>query len=106
MDLINRKATWTQGTYDIVEITSGTPIPGPDEHMDYYLPEYRPLVVEAMRALIEDDKPLDFEAPLRTAKGNVKWCRAMGRSFVRAGRLSRSTYLSGYHRPQQTERSC
>ena len=84
MDLINRKATWTQGTYDIVEITSGTPIPGPDEHMDYYLPEYRPLVVEAMRALIEDDKPLDFEAPLRTAKGNVKWCRAMGR-VVREG---------------------
>jgi len=84
MDLINRKATWTQGTYDIVEITPGAPIPGPDEHVDYYLPEYRPLVVEAMRALIEDDKPLDFEAPLRTAKGNVKWCRAMGR-VVREG---------------------
>jgi PAS domain S-box-containing protein len=84
MDLINRKATWTQGTYDIVEITSGEPIPGPDEHVDYYLPEYRPLVVEEMRALIEDDKLLDFEAPLRTAKGNIKWCHAMGR-VVREG---------------------
>jgi PAS domain S-box-containing protein len=84
MDLINRKATWTQGTYDIVEIAPGAPIPGPDEHVDYYLPEYRPLVVEAMRALIEDDKPLDFEAHLRTAKGNVKWCRAVGR-VVREG---------------------
>ncbi len=84
MDLINQKATWTQGTYDIVEIAPGAPIPGPDEHVDYYLPECRPLVVEAMRALIEDDKPLDFEAQLRTAKGNVKWCRAMGR-VVREG---------------------
>ena len=84
MDIINRKATWTQGTYDIVEIAPGAPIPGPDEHVDYYLPEYRPLVVEAMRALIEDDKPLYFEAQLRTAKGNIKWCRAMGR-VVREG---------------------
>ena len=84
MDLINRKATWTQGTHDIVEIAPRAPIPGPDEHVDYYLPEYRPLVVEAMRALIEDDKPLDFEAQLRTAKGNVKWCRAQGR-VVREG---------------------
>ena len=44
MDLTTRKATWTQGTYDIVEIAPGEPIPGPDEHLDYYLPKYRPLV--------------------------------------------------------------
>jgi PAS domain S-box-containing protein len=86
MNLINRKAAWTQGTYDIVEIEPGAPIPGPDEHIDYYLPEYRPLVVEAMRALIEDDKPLDFEAQLRTAKGNVKWCRGMGRVVRESGK--------------------
>ncbi|MEW6673734.1 MAG: PAS domain S-box protein [Thermodesulfobacteriota bacterium] len=84
MDLIIRKATWTRGTYDIVEIEYDRPIPGPDEHVDYYLPEYRPLIAEAMRALIEDDKPLDFEAELRTAKGNVKWCHAIGRA-VRVG---------------------
>jgi PAS domain S-box-containing protein len=86
MDLINRKATWTQGTYEIVEIEPGQPIPGPDEHVDYYLPEYRPMIEEAMRALIEDDKPLDFGAQLRTAKGNVKWCRAMGRAIRKEGK--------------------
>ncbi|GEM_PF-1469432 len=84
MNLITRKATWTLGTYDIVGIAPGEPIPGPDEHVDYYLPEYRPLVVEAMRALIEDDKPLNFEAQLRTAKGNVKWCHAIAK-VVREG---------------------
>jgi len=84
MNLITRKATWTQSLYDIVEIAPGEPIPGPDEHVNYYLPEYRPRVVEAMRALIEDDKPLEFEAQLRTAKGNVKWCRAVGK-VVREG---------------------
>jgi PAS domain S-box-containing protein len=86
MDLITREATWTQGTYSIVEIEPGQPIPGPDEHVDYYLPEYRPLVIEAMRALIEDDTLLDFEAQLRTVKGNVKWCRAIGRAVREGGK--------------------
>ena len=84
MDLITREASWTRGTYDIVEIEPGEPIPGPDEHVSYYLPEYRSLVADAMRALIEEDKPLSFEAQLLTAKGNVKWCQAIGKA-VREG---------------------
>ncbi len=86
MDLITRTATWTQGTYDVVEIEPGQPIPGPDEHIDYYLPEYRPMIAEAMRTLIEEDKPLEFEACLRTARGNIKWCRALGRAVRENGR--------------------
>ncbi|HQN20022.1 MAG TPA: PAS domain S-box protein, partial [Syntrophobacteraceae bacterium] len=85
MDLITRKANWTRETYDIVEIEPGEPIPGPDEHVSYYLPEYRPLVAEAMRALIEEDKPLDFEAQLLTTKGNVKWCHAIGMAVCEGG---------------------
>jgi len=91
MDLATRRATWTLGTYAIVEIEPGQPIPGPDEHVDYYLPEYRGMVAEAMRALIEDDGPLDFEAQLRTARGNVKWCRAIGRA-VRRGEKAVAVY--------------
>lgn len=86
MDLVTRKATWTLGTHEIAEIEPGQPIPGPDEHVDYYLPQYRPMIVEAMRALIEDDKPLEFEAELRSAKGTIKWCRAIGRAIRRAGK--------------------
>lgn len=86
MDLITRTAAWTRGTYEIVEIELGAPIPGPDEHVQYYLPEDRALVTEAMRALIEDDVPLDFEARLRTAKGRIKWCRAMGRAVRKDGK--------------------
>jgi two-component system, cell cycle sensor histidine kinase and response regulator CckA len=81
MDLTTRTAIWTRSTYDVVEIDPGDPIPGPDEHLSYYLPEYRPLVAEAMRALIEEDEPLSFEAQLRTAKGNVKWCHAIGKAL-------------------------
>lgn len=86
MDLSTRKATWTLATYDIVEIAPGQPIPGPNDHVNFYLPEYRPLVAEAIRALIEDDKPLEFEAQLRTAKGNIKWCCAIGRAIREGGK--------------------
>jgi len=81
MDLITRKARWTCGTYDVVEIDPGAPIPGPDEHVSYYLPEYRPLVIEAMQALIKENKPLNFEAQALTAKGNVKWFHAIGKAI-------------------------
>lgn len=86
MDLNTRKAKWTRGTYDIVEIEYDQPVPGPDEHVEYYLPEYRSMVSGAMQALIEDDRPLDFEAQAQTAKGNVKWVRAIGRAARKDGR--------------------
>lgn len=85
MDLITRKAKCTKGTYDIVEIGYDEHVPGPDEHVEYYLPEYRTIVEQAMKKLIEDDIPLDFEAKLKTAKGNIKWCRAIGRSVRKDG---------------------
>jgi PAS domain S-box-containing protein len=85
MDLVTRKAKWTRGTYDIAEIDYGDPIPGPDEHVDYYLPEYRPIVQDAMDKLIEQDLPFDFEARLQTAKGNIRWVRAIGQGVRKDG---------------------
>jgi PAS domain S-box-containing protein len=85
MDLLTRQAHWTKGTYDIVEISYGEPVPGPDEHVSYYLPEHRPIVESAMKKLIEEDIPLDFEAKLCTAKGNIKWCRALGQAVRKDG---------------------
>ncbi len=89
MDLTTRQAKWTKGTYDIVEIDPGQPIPGPDEHLEYYLPEYRETVSQAMAALINDDEPLCFEAPANTAKGKLKWFRAMGRAMRENGKAVR-----------------
>jgi len=86
MDLVTSQAKWTRGTYDIVEIEYDQPVPGPDEHIGYYLPEYQSLVSDAMEALIEEDRPLDFEAQARTAKGNVRWFHAIGRATREEGR--------------------
>ena len=89
MDLITREAKWTNGTYEIVEIEPGQPVPGPDDHVEYYLPQYRPMVAKAMADLVKQDKPINFEAEMRTAKGNIKWCRAMGRAERKDGKAVR-----------------
>jgi PAS domain S-box-containing protein len=89
MDMTTRQAKWTKETYDIVEIDLDQTIPGPDEHLEYYLPEYREAISQAMTALIEEDKPLFFEAPAKTAKGNTKWFRAQGRAIRENGKAVR-----------------
>ncbi len=51
-DLVTGETTWTRETYKIVEIESG-PVPGPDEHLDYYPPKDRAVLDEAYRRAVE-----------------------------------------------------
>jgi len=87
MDMTTGKATWSKGTYDIVEIDYDKPVPGLHEHLGYYLPEYREMIENKMKALIETKQPITFDAALKTAKGNIKWCQAFGEAVVKDGKL-------------------
>ena len=87
MDMATGKATWSKGTYDIVEIDYNKPVPGLHEHVGYYLPEYREMIENKMKALEETKEPMKFEAALKTAKGNIKWCQAFGEAVVKDGKL-------------------
>jgi PAS domain S-box-containing protein len=89
MDLKTRKAKWTQETYRIVGIDLEQTVPGPDEHLEYYLPEYREMISKAMTRLIDEDTPLDFEAQFKSAKGDIKWCRAIGQAIRENGEAVR-----------------
>ncbi len=86
MDLITRKAVWTKGLYDIMEMDYKNPVPGPDEHIKYYRPEYRQLVEDAINNLIERDISLDYESEYLTAKGNIRWCRILGKAIKKNGK--------------------
>lgn len=86
MDIQTGQATWTRGTYDIVEIEPGQPVPGLNEHVSFYLPEYQGMISQAMNDLIKRDVPLDFKAHLKTAKGNIKWCHAVGHAVREGGK--------------------
>ena len=76
-DLVTRKAVWTKETYRIAEIDTG-PIPGPDEHLDFYPPKDRELLEKAYRHAVETGEPFDLELEVNTAKGRRIWTRAIG----------------------------
>ena len=69
MDMTNGgKAKWTKSTYDIVEIGYDEPIPGYDEHINYYLPKYRKMIREKMKNLLTKKEPLHFQAQVKDCK--------------------------------------
>jgi PAS domain S-box-containing protein len=105
MDMATGKATWSKGTYDIVEIDYDKPVPGLHEHVAYYLPEYRDMIETKMKALIETRQPMNFEAVLKSAKGNMKWCQAIGEAVVKNGKLTklRGTFQDITERRQADE---
>jgi PAS domain S-box-containing protein len=81
------EATWTKGTYDIVELDPGEPIPGAAEHVNWYLPEYREMIHKKMHDLMATRKPMSFEALLKTKKGNLKWCHAFCEAVEENGKV-------------------
>ncbi|MBI9084637.1 MAG: PAS domain S-box protein [Desulfobacterales bacterium] len=83
-DLITGKATWTKETYKIVGIESG-PVPGPEEHLDYYPPEDRAVLEKAYRRAMETGEQFDLELRGTTAKGRLFWSRAIGRPEFKDG---------------------
>ena len=84
-NLITKKGKWTKAKYDILEIDYNKPVPDIDEYIKYFLPEYQPIVIKAIKRLVQDNIPMDVEAKLQTAKGNIIWCRSVGRAIRKDG---------------------
>ncbi|MBN1852731.1 MAG: PAS domain S-box protein [Pirellulales bacterium] len=74
MDMVRQTVKWTQGAYAIIGLEPGQPLPRPDQHLEYCLPEYQDLVTESMQVLIEEDRPLELEVQYRTVQGDLRWC--------------------------------
>jgi signal transduction histidine kinase/CheY-like chemotaxis protein len=89
MNMVTRAARWTRTTYDLIGLNTGDPVPGPDEHMQYYIEEDRPKVAQAMRALVEDDVPLGFDARADIPGRGVRWFRAVAQAERQHGRCVR-----------------
>jgi two-component system, cell cycle sensor histidine kinase and response regulator CckA len=85
-DLITRKAIWTKGVYDIIEIESGIEPPGVDEHLGFYPPEYQKALVEAYRRTEKGGPPFDLELQVHTATGKRLWCRVHGEAVMEGGK--------------------
>ncbi len=85
-DLVTRKATWTEALYDIVEIPYDQPIPGPDEHLDYYPAGERKIIGAAYQKAIDRHVPFDLELQFYTPGKKLRWARVYGEPVVENGK--------------------
>lgn len=78
---------WSDATYAIHEEDPNTTILV-DKAIDYYVPEHRAVIREHVARAVEDGVNWDAELQILTAKGNVRWVRAIGAAFVEEGVVS------------------
>ncbi|MBD3382875.1 MAG: PAS domain S-box protein, partial [candidate division Zixibacteria bacterium] len=57
-----------------------------EEAIEFYAPEYREMVSNAVQASLEEGKTFDFEAEIITRRGRRKWVRALGQPELKDGR--------------------
>ncbi|MDD4202705.1 MAG: PocR ligand-binding domain-containing protein, partial [Candidatus Omnitrophica bacterium] len=81
------RAVWTKEIYDIVEIAENYPAPGYNEHLDFYLPQYRTMVKEKLEDIASGKDFMSYEAEFKTAKGNIRWGRALGKPIKEDGKV-------------------
>jgi PAS domain S-box-containing protein len=89
LDLVTGVSTWTNETYRIFEVEQTREvvdeIPKKPKGVDYYAPEFRQIIGQAVQRTIELGEPYDLEVILITEKGNRRWVRTNGRLKQRIG---------------------
>jgi two-component system sensor kinase FixL len=73
-DLQTGIMTWTDGVYDLFELSRGTSLERTDV-VDYYEPESRALMERLRAQAIEEGSSFSVDCKIRTAKGNERWIR-------------------------------
>ncbi len=88
LDLQIMKLVWTLETYNIHEVDPSLQ-PELEGALNFYAPEARPQIAEAVRRAIEEGQSYDLELPLITAKGRNIWVRTIGQAEFRDGECVR-----------------
>jgi len=88
IDMTTGKVMWSKGTYDIIEIDYDQPPAGLNEQTGFYLPEYRDMVENSLKQLIETAQPVVVEAPVKSKKkGTIKWCQTVAEAVTENGKV-------------------
>ena len=80
--------TWTEETYRIHELPRGRK-PPLDEAIDYFHPQDRPRLRQAIKRALEHGEPYDMEVRFITARGNHLWTRTVCHPETRDGKTVR-----------------
>ena len=77
VDLPNYNVTWSDEVCAIHEVPAGFS-PGIENALNYYAPEFRETITQAVRHCLQDGTSFDEELQIITAKGRRLWVRAIG----------------------------
>jgi signal transduction histidine kinase/CheY-like chemotaxis protein/CHASE3 domain sensor protein len=84
VEIPSNRLLWSREVFRIHEIESEA-APQTSQAMDFYAPEGRRQIQDAVESASKTGGSWDLELPLITAKGRRIWVRALGHAVVRAG---------------------
>ncbi len=87
-DLNTAKLTWSPEMFRIHEVELGFE-PTLEKYLNFYPPEARRTLTEAMEHAVRAGTGFDLELPFTTARGHKLWVRVLGRSQLKEGRTTR-----------------
>jgi PAS domain S-box-containing protein len=76
LDVKTKALTWTKETYNIHEVSLDYK-PSLDRGIQFYHPDDRDTLSQAIQRSLDQGKPFDMELRFITAKGNSRWTRAI-----------------------------
>lgn len=88
LDVATNAITWSPEVYRIHELAPGDH-PDLAQANDFYAPEARHLLEDAIALAIAEGTPYDLELPLVTARGRDIWVRSMGTVDRKGGTTTR-----------------
>jgi PAS domain S-box-containing protein len=77
VDLATDQVSWTNEVYRIHEVPLDY-VPSVEDGLQFYAPEARPRLREALEQCIDEGIPYDLELPFDTANGTRRWVRTQG----------------------------
>lgn len=86
-DVETGQQTWTKAVYDIHELDF-TLHPTVSQSINFYTPDSRPIIEQAVQRALEQGEPFDLELEIVTAKGNLRYIHAVGRTDLARRKVS------------------
>ncbi|MGM0951536.1 MAG: PAS domain-containing sensor histidine kinase [Pseudomonadota bacterium] len=77
VDLNTGKSTWSDAVCSIHDLAPGQ-APNVEDALQFYIPEHRERITNAVQTCIETGIPFDEDLQIRTAEGRLRWVRAIG----------------------------
>jgi len=78
IDLAKNKLFWTEQTYRIYGLNPELPAPTVEEAIQFYAPEARSIIKNAVEEGIRERSSFDLELPFFNKEGRRQWVRAIG----------------------------